>query len=475
MARPVLRQVSFGDAELRAQAIGRNPRLEAIAKLLDTQRDLIEKVARDLRTGLKKPRTGRAGLSPFQVLRAFVLQRMENLDLRSLSERISDGISWRIFAGFDTQPVPRHQAFNRAFNRLNADTIRQINGAVVKWAVNAGLEDGKRLRVDTTVVETDIRFPSDSSLLWDCVRVITREVKRLAEDAPKAARGFQDHTRKARRRFQEISRMTRQQRHSQQVPKYRDLIRTTEHALGAARMVLPKARKKADSCGELMRGIRLRAQCDLIEHYGALADRVLDQTRRRVLQKETVPVAEKIFSIFEPHTDCIVRGKAQKPVEFGHKVFLAESGHGLITDYKVLDGNPQDEIHVGPSLDRHKQSFGQAPEVFAGDRGFYSVANLKACRDHGVQIESIPQRGGGKSVEREAFEKTRAFKQAQAFRAGVEGRISVLMRGRGMRRCLANGRARFDTFVGVAVLANNLLILAELLRKKKGARKKPAA
>lgn len=142
MARPVLRQVSFDDAELRTQAAGlrRNPRLEAIAKLLDAQRELIEKVARDLKTGLKKPRTGRAGLSPFQVLRAFALQRIENLDLRSLSERIGDGISWRIFAGFDSQPVPRHDAFNRAFNRLRADTIRQINDAVVQWAVDAGLE-----------------------------------------------------------------------------------------------------------------------------------------------------------------------------------------------------------------------------------------------------------------------------------------------------------------------------------------------
>ena len=475
MARPVLRQVSFADAELRTQATGRNPRLEAIAKLLDAQRELIEKVARDLRTGLRKPRTGRSGLSPFQVLRSFALQRVENLDLRSLSERIGDGVSWRIFAGFDSQPVPRHDAFNRAFNRLRADTIRQINDAVVKWAVDAGIEDGKRLRVDTTVVETDIRFPSDSSLLWDCVRVITREVKRLAEDAPKAVRGFQDHTRKARRRFQAISRMTRQQRHHQQAPKYRDLIRTTQHVLAATRIVLPKARKKADSCGELMRGIRIRAQCDLIERYCTLADQVVDQTRRRVLQNEQVPVAEKIFSIFEPHTDCIVRGKAQKPVEFGHKVFLAESGHGLITDYSVLDGNPQDEIHVGPSLDKHKESFGQVPDLFAGDRGFYSIANVDACRDRGVKVESIPQRGGSKSAEREAYEKTRAFKQAQRFRAGVEGRISVLMRGRGMRRCLSHGRARFEVFVGMAVLANNLMILAELLQHKKRAPRKRGA
>ena len=467
MARPEWRQVSFGDAELRTQAAARNPRLQMIAKILDGRRDLIEKVAHDLRVGLKNPRTGRTGLSPFQVLRAFVLQRIENLDLRSLSERIADGVCWRVFAGFDTQPVPRHHAFNRAFNRLTANTVRQVNEEVVRYAVEAGMEDGKRLRVDTTVVETDIRFPSDSSLLWDCVRVITREVKRLAEDAPKAVRGFRDHTRKARRRFQEITRMTRQQRHHQQRPKYRDLIDTTEHVVSTARVVLPKARRKAESCGDLMRGLRLRGQCDSIEHYCTLADRVIDQTRRRVLQDEQVPVAEKIFSIFEPHTDCIVRGKAQKPVEFGHKVLLAESGHGLITDYQVLHGNPQDETHVRPVLERHALFFGAGPHVFAADRGFYSPVNVDACRQSGVRIESIPQRGGTRTKEREAYEKARTFKQAQRFRAGVEGRISVLMRGRGMRRCLSSGRARFDVFVGMAVLANNLLVLVELLAKKK--------
>jgi IS5 family transposase len=231
--------------------------------------------------------------------------------------------------------------------------------------------------------------------------------------------------------------------------------------------VLPKAREKAESCGDLMRGIRLRGQCDSIERYCALADRVIGQTRRRVLKDEQVPVAEKIFSIFEPHTDCIVRGKAQKPVEFGHKVLLAESGHGLITDYHVLNGNPQDETHVRSVLDRHALFFSHGPHVFAADRGFYSSSNVDACRQSGVTIESIPQRGGTKTAERETHEKTRSFKQAQRFRAGVEGRISVLMRGRGMRRCLSSGRARFDVFVGMAVLANNLLVLAALLAKKK--------
>ena len=180
------------------------------------------------------------------------------------------------------------------------------------------MEDGKRLRVDTTVVETDIRFPSDSSLLWDCVRVITREVKRLGKNAPEAVRDFRDHTRKARRRFQQITRMTRQQRHQQQRPKYRDLIETTEHVVGTARVVLPKARMKAESCDDLVKGIRIRGQCDSIERYCALADRVIDQARRRVLKDEQVShdftkpaIADALSNFLRPHLAEIVHRAAR--------------------------------------------------------------------------------------------------------------------------------------------------------------------
>ena len=202
-----------------------------------------------------------------------------------------------------------------------------------------------------------------------------------------------------------------------------------------------------------------------IKHYLGLGERVIDQARRRVLNGEQVPTAEKIYSIFEPHTDLIKRGKVRTPVEFGHKVFLAESAIGLITQYEVLKGNPSDEVHVIPSLQHHSQVFQRSPELYCTDRGFFSEPNVAACANGGVATVSIPQRGGGRTPEREACERSRAFKDGQRFRAGIEGRISVLMRGRGMKRCLAQGAERFELFVGAAVLANNLMKIGELLVK----------
>ena len=158
-----------------------------------------------------------------------------------------------------------------------------------------------------------------------------------------------------------------------------------------------------------------------------------------------------------------------------HKVFLAESAQGLITDYQVLDGNPADTTQVQASLQRHQQIFQCAPDLYAGDRGFYSAENLDECQRAGVSQASIPQRGGQKTAEREALESSKAFKKGQRFRVGIEGTISVLFRGRGMKRCRAEGRQRFEVLVGAAVLANNLLRIAKLLKDKKAARRPKAA
>ena len=225
---------------------------------------------------------------------------------------------------------------------------------------------------------------------------------------------------------------------------------------------------------ELSAAMAIDAIRDEIAHYCGLGTRVIDQARRRVLEGEQVPNAEKIYSIFEPHTDLIKRGKVRTPMEFGHKVFLAESAKGLITQYEVLKGNPTDEVHVAPSLRRHRQAFRCAPELYAGDRGFFSEQNVTACVQGAVKTVCIPQRGGSKTPQRQAYERSEAFKQGQRFRAGIEGRISVLMRGRGMKRCRAEGAERFTLFVGAAVLANNLMILARLLTKRSSRRRKAA-
>jgi len=463
MGRSPVPQLRVADLEFHAQGVTLDATLRAIAAFLDAQGPLVELVHQDLVRGLARPATGRPGLSAPQVLHAFVLQRLKNWDLRELRERIADGYTLRRFTRFDSQRVPGHDAFHRAFTRLTPATLRALNAAVVQAAVASGLENGRQLRVDTTVVDTDIHFPTDSTLLWDAVRVLTRLVGRVGEHAPAATAGFPDRTRRARRRMQEISRLTPRERSRQQRRKYRDLLAVTAEVVAAARGVVAPAR--AAGAGEALAALAVEALCAEIAHVCTLADRVLDQTRRRVLQGEQVPAAAKLFSLFEPHTDLIVRGKARTPAEFGHKVFLAESRGGLLTEYRVLAGNPPDEDQVALSLTQHVRTFGAPPALYAGDRGFHSPANVQALTEAGVTTVCLPQRGGAKTPERAAVEQGRAFKRGQRFRAGIEGRISVLFRGRGMKRCRCEGRDRFEVFVGLAVLANNLLRIAELTKK----------
>jgi len=455
-------QINFADIEFLTQGIDLDPILKRMSDFLDDQPKIFERVRRDLQRGLKKPDTGRTAMTPSQVLRSLILMRVKNWDYRELSERIADGYTLRRFTGFNSQRVPKHDAFNRAFNKLRPQTLQALNDLVLKAAVDLGLEDGKRLRVDTTVTETDIHHPTDNTLLWDVVRVLTRLIGRLGKVLPKGIDNFSNRTRCARRRMQEIQRMTARQRHTQQKGKYRHLIGITQQVVHNARGVLEKTKDQCavDPMDDIIIG-ELRRK---IDHYCQLGARVIGQSRRRVLQGEQVATEEKIYSIFETHTDLIKRGKIQKPIEFGHKIFLAESAHGLITQYRVLEGNPPDHVHVKPSLERHQETFGWAPAWYSSDRGFFSDENIKACPQ--VKLVCIPQRGGKRTSQRQAFERSPEFKKGQRFRAGIEGRISVLFRGRGMKRCLAEGRDRFEVLIGAAVLTNNLMNIAHLLNQK---------
>jgi transposase, IS5 family len=460
--------MSFADLELLRQGARLEPLLQAMCDFLDKQPALVERVRRDLVGGLKQPRKGRRGLTAPQVLRALVLMRVKNWDYRELRERIADGITLRAFTDFHCGKVPKHDAFNRSFNRLTPATLKAINDLVVAAAVQLGLEDGSKLRVDTTVVETDIHHPTDNTLLWDVVRVLTRLVGRLGKAIKlRRIKGFRDRRRAAHRRMYEIQRMTSRQRQgvgSRHIATYRALIAIAEEVVAGARRALDDTAQRRGQ--DPLTTLEIDALRDEIAHYCDLGTLVIDQARRRVLDGEQVPTAEKIYSIFEPHTDLIKRGKVRTPVEFGHKVFLAESAKGLITQYDVLKGNPADEVHVAPSLRRHRRTFRRVPRLYGADRGFFSERNVTVCVCGGVATVSIPQRGGGKTPQRRDQERSASFKQGQRFRAGIEGRISVLMRGRGMKRCRAEGAERFVLFVAAAVLANNLMIIGELLTKR---------
>jgi IS5 family transposase len=305
------RQISFADWELmqqRDRGICLEPLLEAISGFLDDQREIIESVRQDLVRGLKQPDSGRHGLTATQVLRSLVLMRVKNWDYRELRERIADGLTLRQFADFYCSPVPQHDAFQRGFIRLTPQTLKAINDLVVRAAVEIGLEDGAKLRVDTTVVQTDIHHPTDNTLLWDVVRVVTRLVRRLAKALQlRRMEGFCDRTRSARRRMYEIQRMTTRQRREQQTRTYRVLIDIAGEVVANARAGLEKT--------STMRGKDMFADLAIAElrrqigHYCGLGDGVIDQARRRVLFGEQVTTDEKIYSIFEPHTDLIKRGK----------------------------------------------------------------------------------------------------------------------------------------------------------------------
>jgi IS5 family transposase len=311
MSRLAQPQLSFADLELRRQGVHLDPLLQGILTLLDDQATLVEQVRQDLARGLKDPHAGRNGITPSQTLRSLILMRVKNWDYRELRERIHDGYTLRTFTDFDSQLVPKHDAFHRAFNRLSPATLQAIHQAVVETAVQLGLEDGKRLRVDTAVVETNVHFPTDATLLWDTVRTVTRLLGHLHKILRRGAQGFTQRTRSARRRMQELERMSAQERHTQQEPTYRELLRITEQVLANARQVVEKT--SAIPGIDVLAGAmeQLRQQ---ITEYCQLGDRVIDQTRRRVIHGEQVPAEEKVYSIFESHTDLIQRGKVRKPL-----------------------------------------------------------------------------------------------------------------------------------------------------------------
>jgi IS5 family transposase len=245
-----------------------------------------------------------------QILRALVLMRVKNWDYRELRERIADGLMLRQFADFYCARVPKHDAFQRGFIRLTPQTLKAVNDLVVQAAVDLGLEDGTKLRVDTTVVQTDIHHPTDNTLLWDVVRVVTRLVGRLGKLLElRRIKGFRDRTRSARRRMYEIQRMTTRQRHEEQTGTYRELIGIAEEIVESARMVLEKTSKTRGK--DMLADMAIEEIRKDIEHYCGLGSHVIDQARRRVLKGEQVPNAEKIYSIFEPHTDLIKRGKVR--------------------------------------------------------------------------------------------------------------------------------------------------------------------
>ncbi|MGD9321892.1 MAG: ISNCY family transposase [Desulfobacteraceae bacterium] len=397
---------------------------------------------------------GSHGMSAERIVRCAVLKQYKQYSYRELWERLKDGVSLRWFTRFYSAPIPHYTTLQKAIKSIRAETWTRINEALLLYAQQRKLEKGKSLRVDTTVVQSNIAYPLDSRLLWDSIRVLTRLMERSRQGLPELHFAFAKRTRRAKKLCYRIVMAKGPKAKHNRHKFYKDLIKIANEVFLMAERCLKEMSKHPQG-----KTLSLYEQLD---HYLSMSAVAIDQCERRVLKREKVPASEKILSIFEQHTDIIKRGKSQSPTEFGHKVLISTAKSGLITQYQVFRGNPDDAYMIPDILTMHQKQYGHAPDKLCGDRRFFSLDNEQLAYQEGVKKVSICK-PGYRSRDRKQIEKERWFKTLQRFRAGIEGIISALMRSYGLKRCLWKGWQAFQSYVGLSVVTFNLQKIAQLI------------
>jgi IS5 family transposase len=391
-----------------------------------------------------------------------IVQQLEAESQRGLVIRIDDSWFLRRFVGIHNGKMMDFSTYCRLKNCIRPTTWKRINRALSAAAVAAGHVSGEALRCDTTAVETNIHYPTDSSLLWDVYRVLARLVRAARELDPEIGGDRRLHERTAKRHATWISRKASKKQGVSAAMKghYEALFGLVEGLLDWADEVATMLRQAlAQNAYDYDDALAAELIVADLEHYLPLGRRVLDQARRRVLHGEVVPAADKLYSIFEPHTELLVRGKAGKPVEFGHMVHLQQVEEKYISDYEVFLRKPNEPALIDPALERHRTLFGSDPNELSADKGYYESMEKIARLGKTIEVVSIGKKGRRSEAEirREHGE---AFKAGQRFRAGIEGSISFLKRALRLARCFNKGWDHFVATVGATVFAHNLLVLA---------------
>jgi len=391
-----------------------------------------------------------------------VTRRLMGWSYRTAMQELNVSAGWRWVCQLYLQPVPNFRTIQNREAKLTPKTIRLINQGVVVLGQRLGVTKAEKLRVDGSVTETNIHYPTDSGLLDDSARVLSRLVRQARDvvqpRSPTDKAWFRDRHRQAHRLARDISRLTRSKAKNtgkSSLKLYGQLLAVVETLVAQIAEIRSRlAGLKASVAGGLN---------EMFDHYLPLVQQVIDQTRKRVIESLSVAASDKVVSLFEPHTAIICRGKP-KDTEFGRKIWYGEVDGGLISEYRLLVGNPDEAQYLLPSVQHHRQLFGKLPKEVCGDRGIHSASNEKAARALGVRRVSLPQ-PGYKTNRRRRREKQSWFRAAQRFRNGIEGRISQLRRARGLDRCLAHGDAGMERWVGWGVIANNLATIAQFLIK----------
>jgi IS5 family transposase len=435
-----------------------DPILAQIDTLLDDD-TLFQAVKADL---LRRfPHTaddGRPSTPVEVILRMLIVKHLYDWSFPLTSRFVSDSLVLRQFCRVYFETVPDQSTLNRWARLIQPATLHHLLDHIVHLACQLDVTHGRKLRIDGTVVETNIHHPTDSTLLNDGVRVLSRtlsKAKALLGAASGVVQEFaQDAPRQARTKMKRIMEVARQKGEAAAEhlkTTYRDLVELTTEVVEQAKQV------QTVLSGQTTDAAQRVAQT--LEHFIPLVDQVINQTSRRVLQGEQVPATEKVVSLFEPDTAIIRKGKPGKPTEFGRVVWLDEVEGGIISRYAVLAGNPDEKAQLRPSLEHHIEQFGRPPEVLTGDRGLHSATNERYAQSRGVQEVVLPK-PGKKSAKRLAYEQQAWFLAGRNWRAGIEGRISGLKRRHGLERCGYHGEAGMERWVGLGVIAHDLRVIA---------------
>jgi IS5 family transposase len=420
---------------------------------------VIEVVAQALeRRWPQSRRRGRLGTPAEVVIRLLILKHLFDWSYDDMEREVRANLVYRMFTRIDAGDVPDAKTILKIARALGPDVIEQLHRQVVEVAKRAGVTHGRRFRIDTTVVETNVHYPTDSTLLRDGVRVLTRTMQRASTLLGDPAARIRNRLRSVTRRVLIIGYEARSPKtRDAMVKSYRTLMATTRAVLRDATTMVRRLRQRVRTASPQIRPILQRAQ-DGLAAMRPLVQQVVDQTRARVVGGDT-HVPGKILSLFERHTVTIRKGKISKPNEFGNLVTIQEAEHQIVTAFEIHAGRPADVTLWTPALDRHQAIFGHAPDLAVGDRGFSSARNEQAAIDRGVRRVVLP-RSGPKSPTRRAYERQRWFRRGQRWRVGCEGRISVLKRRHGLRRCRYHGVAGMHRWVGFGVIADNLMNIA---------------
>lgn len=424
--------------------------LQLISHVLDATPKVLDVVYQEL-VRSSCPTTGREGMTADQVLRCALLKQYRQLTYEELAFHLEDSSSFRGFSRLEMGQYPCKSILQRNIKALREETWETINQVILGYAKQEKIESGRKVRIDATAVETDIHHPTDSTLLADGVRIITRWLAEGKGLSPPPCYAYSDHRRVVKKRVLIILNTNKE---AVRQGAYRDLLmyagKVRAYALAAIpELSVHQAREIADRfAGKVLAEKLARAV--------GLLGKVIDQTDRRVFKEERVPAAEKVVSFFEDHTDIIV--KKRRETEYGHKIFLTGGVSTMILDCLIVRGNPADTTKYGQLLVRQQKLYNRMPRQVSADGGFASKDNLAFAKQHKVKDAVFAKKRGLSVVD--MAKSAWVYKVLRNFRAGIEAGISTLKRAFGLDRCTWKGWEGFGRYVWSSIVSYNLLVLA---------------